>query len=75
MFSRYMVKWIKDNKIVEALFDKKQAHDALLSQSKKILEFLAKRSALTNDHAEAIWQCVSVCISEEKKKTVTWARL
>lgn len=57
-----MTNWLVENKIVDHLFDKKHAHDALIKKSKVVLEFLSRKNGLTVENADAIWQCTQVFI-------------
>eukprot|EP01127_Copromyxa_protea_P006431 TRINITY_DN1629_c0_g1_i3.p1 TRINITY_DN1629_c0_g1~~TRINITY_DN1629_c0_g1_i3.p1 ORF type:complete len:594 (-),score=110.82 TRINITY_DN1629_c0_g1_i3:44-1825(-) len=53
----FIIQWLKENKIVESLFNRKDAHEGLVKKSNIILEFLAKKNELTSDNIDAIWDC------------------
>jgi hypothetical protein len=56
---RFMIKWLNEFKIIEELFAL-NPHTELIKRSSKILIFLAKKKALTNEYIDIIWNATVV---------------
>ncbi|KAH3767551.1 ubiquitin carboxyl-terminal hydrolase 34 [Pelomyxa schiedti] len=57
MTSKYFIKWLEDNGVIDALYGP-SAHQQLLSRMSDLLRFLATANALTEAHLTIMWNTI-----------------
>ncbi|ETO14020.1 ubiquitin domain-containing protein [Reticulomyxa filosa] len=57
--SKYLLKWIEENKLLEILFGPK-SHPQLMKQATDILKFISMEGGLTLGHLSIIWGALEV---------------
>ena len=57
---RYLIEWLRKQKIVKLIFDPASAHQQLIEKAPHVIGILAAEEKLTNEEMELIWNATTV---------------